>query len=459
MPFSWWRRKAAPSTIEQIDIARWNFLLGEALNLHPNREFRLEFATQYINAASQDLETLIGKLHQTSRPDASTMQVAFEHSISSSLVFEASVGLNKSSKPRIQFSTGLLLALDDLFLRLCCNRNFFGRDYHLESKSTDNRVWDGCECLWPTRAKGYRPAMRYYDYTHEPTVHHPNQQSEETILSVFNSGFPYGDRERLNLAMGMVQIAVLWILMHEEAHYFNGHVHYFRQSWRVTGREAPSQFDETSGRTHETFSRLHHQTLEWQADRSATYATLDVALRQEGLIGCLPKYCRESPRWVLRYILTAIGCIQLLFHKARLSAKSEGAYPSCRTRLASALFGARSKLYIKKHLKPKNIRFRFSEMDYVNAVCGTLFDLAAAEEAAACDSESAEPAAPGAHSLCFVDGEENVEEICAAMLNPDSASRQVDALWLEELRKLVEVHETELFAKLKPFREMSGNPL
>ncbi len=162
------------------------------------------------------------------------------------------------------------------------------------------------------------------------------QNNPAESLARFFSGVPLDDNERVELADFMFQTAFLWLLIHEESHYYSGHVH-FRAATNKDAMMGERQI-------HSGLPGRANKVFEWQADDSATGGVLDVLSKKDNLEK-LPRYCRGNKIWLLRLIQVSIGCALLVIHKTRHRYGVDDHYPSIPTRLASIFVSSYRRLF------------------------------------------------------------------------------------------------------------------
>ncbi len=135
----------------------------------------------------------------------------------------------------------------------------------------------------------------------------------------------------------MFHVGVLWLMMHEEGHYCEGHLLYRRElmgAFRLSPRVS-----EVGGMTGPGQDLVVEKVMEWQADRSATRAVIDVVHASE-LLAMLPRCCPRDALTLRRLSLTAIGCVVLVMDKARQIYGQSATYPTLRTRLLGVILAA-----------------------------------------------------------------------------------------------------------------------
>lgn len=286
---------------------------------------QLEQWHQYREAADADFLDVLSALHQMSRPwdQIYTHQMAFR--LTGALQFGADSYTPGRVEAPVDISLGAMLALDDFFVRLACHGGFF-------SSGLDGPWWSGCQCFWAGRGNDCLPFTRYYDYQLRINA----GAIWQTWLSGYFFGIPL-DKGRQALARFMFHVGVLWLMMHEEGHYCEGHLFYRRE---LMGAFRPgSRVSEVGGMTGPGQDLMVEKVMEWQADRSATRAVIDVVHASE-LLAMLPRCCPRDALTLRRLILTAIGCVVLVMDKARQIYGQSATYPTLRTRLLGVILTA-----------------------------------------------------------------------------------------------------------------------
>ncbi len=293
------------------------------------RSKQLSFLERYSSQSLQDFLEMMDTIIAVSRLDSLSRsaldQLTYE--IRPDPDFTAYVGV-PGDKARVSLSIGLLHSLEDLFYRLVVNKDFFSFDITRNGA----RLWNGCQNLWFHRCPGGEPTVRFQDYT--PVL---DEKDRGPAASCYFIAVPVDDAERVKLARFMVTTSLMWILLHEETHYFQGHLH--------LGVEK-NLFNSTLGMSESTSyapvsSAPICKALEWHADRDATHGVIDL-LYQPTLLQYIPNYVVDHrEHWLLRAIMTAIGSTMLLFQRSQyLTGGTSPLHPTPRTRILSLGFQA-----------------------------------------------------------------------------------------------------------------------
>lgn len=327
-------------------------------------------AERYSEVASDDLTDLLGHLFKNSRPaDIAYPNDRLALCADPSLEFRAFVEPWKAQEAeggQITISTGVLLAMDDLFYRLGATQSFFNS----RPFSNEEELWSGGECLWPSRG-GYgddsrsipSPPIRYFDYSiaqiHDQEIQHALDDKCASYLSLFYSGIPTAEHRRL-LAHNMVGIAMKWLLLHEESHFAEGHLGVFDR----VGTGIQIDADSVSKR----------KAMEWQADRSATEGSFDLIWSNFDSLEyqTFPRSLRDDEKieFCLRFLLSSVGTVMLLFRYVEVMLGASNLYPSAHTRLTGLYFA------VAKSVQQRNpASYNVTQHDLVRAIAGSLDDM------------------------------------------------------------------------------------
>jgi hypothetical protein len=276
-----------------------------------------------------------------------------------------------SSPPNIVLTLGLFWALDDLVTRIVCLQGF-APALHEEISIEANFVAN--ETLAIDNDLEISPVVRFFDYA-------PLQRSgtvQTTVLSRFFTAVPL-TAERKALAQILLRIGLLWVILHEESHHVLGHLRYRRG---MPGADQDSAIHEGADGDLTGLANFS-KVCEWQADRDATRGVLDVVIRP-AVIAELPVRFR-SPKSLLRLVMVAIGCVVLLFDRARLIRRSMGSdehgssHPTERTRFLAAMVHVRGQ---NEHWEAAGRLRGLTSDDVDAALLGATRDLAVANRPA-----------------------------------------------------------------------------
>ncbi len=284
------------------------------------------FDTNFLQISSSEAEFLLSSLISRSRYDSSDKSYPAQKlmlKLDENLEFDASVSPQNSKEIIISISKGLYFSLQDVFLRLMCSMDFFSNDpdHH------DKQLWLGCTCMWPISSSAYLPSNRFLNYN---LIKTNNLFSNTDRSFAFFSGIPF-DEDRLYLADFFLEVGMCYVLLHEEAHYSNGHLGWYKE---IYGLFSINEGKKSDPRIE--INRYERQALEWQADRTAVRGTIDTFFYRKYSLQ-LPDYCsRASTEWLLRALLVSIATVMFIMQKKAVHGAESNFYPSVKTRLFSA---------------------------------------------------------------------------------------------------------------------------
>jgi len=228
----------------------------------------------------------------------------FLYTVNNSLKLGASITpFDNYNKITINFGT--LWSLEDLFLNLTCNEEFFSY-----SKSGE-KLWHGAEII------NYTPK---YDGMND--------------MSVLGSNFNLmtTDRDRLILVGLLMNIAITYLIIHEETHYDAGHIDFMGSAAKHF-----NGIDEVNTRVPNS-SRDLMTAMEWEADYFATRGVWEV-FNHEYFYPKLPGYCEGNEEaWMARAVVSAIGALNIMQERYRIMLSMQSLHPSPKCRLISALY-------------------------------------------------------------------------------------------------------------------------
>jgi hypothetical protein len=154
-----------------------------------------EVANYYRSFLKSDIQNTIPQIKKATRFTNSTAKetMNLNFTCNDSLILDAFATIEDSSNVKLATSQGLWQSFDDLFFRLCCNRDFFSKDA-LEEKY----FWSGCKCLWMNKGI-WSPFYRYFDYRSNLTALPENFENSPDSnllhsLSYFFRGRPGGNK-------------------------------------------------------------------------------------------------------------------------------------------------------------------------------------------------------------------------------------------------------------------------
>jgi hypothetical protein len=216
------------------------------------------------------------------------------------LTAQATGEIGPSGAFEIELAMGLMLALDDLLLRACSSRDFFSIDAVQQNAS----LWKGCHCLLPFGISAVRPVARFFDYNLAPHVEGNKGGNGSWLYAVYSS-YPM-DAERRKVADQMFQLALSWLIAHEDSHYTNFHLELLHH---------PGFREDRENSNIPSFDKM----AEWQADRDAALAVLDLVFNPTNL-ATLPSYITlNHEAWLARLAANAASCIFLIAENALIN--------------------------------------------------------------------------------------------------------------------------------------------
>jgi len=285
------------------------------------------FSDNYAVASYLDFGDICRWLFLISRPDHKRAHdTHFNLALSDSVQLDAYASPGRL--PTIALTLGLFWALDDLVSRLVCLEGFApapNEEIAIEANFVEGDTFVVGNDLEVS------PAARFSDYA-------PRRRAgpvRVTALSRFFTAIPLS-AERKAVAQLIVRVGLLWVLLHEEAHHVLGHISY-QQGMLGANQDSTihdAADDQIAGDAN--FSKV----CEWQADRDATRGVLDVVIRP-AVVDDLPARFR-SPQSLMRLVMVAVGCVILLFDRARLlrralnTTEHGSTHPTERTRYLAA---------------------------------------------------------------------------------------------------------------------------
>lgn len=338
-----------------------------------------ESLSNYLEAALEDSKILLDRLHAMSRYSVPTAYLHnLQISVSDYLSFDAFICTSSPKEVQIVLSLGIFLALEDLFWRLASSMDFFSFDPSKGDQSKgSSRQWHGCECFWLIGGV-WSPNHRYYDYRiaqdFEKLFDMRLEQIRNSFLSAFHSSIPF-EPARLILSSFMVDVGILWILMHEEAHYTQGHLALLESIYgddfsKLMLGEIDLQNEDT-----DSIPLNILKAMEFQADCVAAHAIVDIFCREEvPITTVIPDYCDNKLVWFLRLLFVAVGGTVLILQKAHSINGSSENYPLPLTRLTTIF-----RYVIDRVKDPSKIACKmfadFSDFDFNCSITGALDDL------------------------------------------------------------------------------------
>lgn len=280
----------------------------------------------FLSSCLIDFENEITYLSTISRP-VEYHNFVIDYKIVPDLRFDASINLTGPISALTKINLGTWIALQDLFYRMCSNETFFSYG----NENPEKRLWTGCQCIW-TKIEGMQPRSRFSDYRISESWGDPRHEH----VGHFFETIPYGDPERMKLAQMLTRTAVLWIILHEEGHFLDGHLAYLNIDCGLTFSEAVIEEAAASEGVNRSDEKLRRY-FEFSADRTATNGVFDILFMDEK-IEALPSYCRDEPeKWLFRLLVVAIGSVLQVLQKSHNRTNTIGFYPNSKARFAAAM--------------------------------------------------------------------------------------------------------------------------
>jgi hypothetical protein len=365
-----------------LPTSRFDLLFSEIGRIQKGERPGTQFGTDYIASAASDYTPLVKTLSARSKFDNPKYQPTSALSLhtSDSLTFDAYAQMEPDgTSTTFVVSLGLLFAIEDLFIRACCNHSFFSFDFR-----SYEEIWPGCDCLW-LRGGFSVPYTRFYDYRQQVLSPLGGEDAEgpylASQLSGFFTGIPF-DNVRWHLSQILTKIALTYVLVHEEAHYWEGHLHFMNKTHGLL------RMSEAAGHGIPGDAELL-KLLEWQADRHAARGALDVWFRPK-MLPALPGIYGGSREWLLRLIMTAVASVTLIFHKVQSIYGSSTKYPQPRSRAITTMRYCLEKFQCREEELMPGMTPLPQEAQ-VLALAGTLRDLGVVSELLFSEHDLADP--------------------------------------------------------------------
>ena len=326
-----------------------------------DHQFNRNSYSEYLVALNDDFRNVADWAWDVSRPNTPKFYRSEpQFSIIPSFRFEANIREGEENRAMINISEGVCLSLMDLFYRSCSNSLFFSFEGN-ENEANEVQLWKGCSCFWSSFVSDKNPPIRFYDYQITPMF---EDHSLKKNMGHFLEAAPIADRDRMQTARLMSWISLVWIILHEESHYAEGHTNYLKKFMGVS----TASLDGKLPPKDEAFPDLSdYRSMELAADQIATCAIFDIFFT-EGYIQYLPDYCRGNPEWLFRLLVTSIGgTLQIIQRSHHYNGTSE-LYPSTHTRLASLITEA-----INQSQKTRHAQFLNEQLAFSKALATSIF--------------------------------------------------------------------------------------
>jgi len=310
----------AASAIHAIPIA--SFLEADHFASTFKRRTSL---SSFLNDASYFFREWLRDVHTQSRfegVEGDSLETSYN--VLPELEFGAEVHILSEKEITVNVNLGVLFCLQDLALRACSAETFFNphpgdHDFEL--------AWQGSRCRAPLQT--FPPRLRYWDYSTtgpqidprlfdiwQATGTTPKSSEDIPWIGRFIRKAP-ADPERLELAVAMMHVALTWIVLHEEAHFRQGHLLYRERS----RREDPNFI----------YTPDMSRAFEFQADKDATDGVASIFFRSIWH-QALPDYARRDWSWLMRFVSTAVGLAIIAMDIGRRRYGQVEYYPEPRTR-------------------------------------------------------------------------------------------------------------------------------
>ncbi len=292
--------------------------LSEAIGL-AYHERSLFSHTTFRDSAKETLEKVFVQIYENSRfsdPNLAAQDpLRLSFSADEDLEFDVYCEPDDDDKHdlEIHISTGALHALNDLSMRALSAEDFLN-EYIDESKNLMR--WQGCRTIEAEPIA--EPKYRYYDYNASVNAEEMEAFIHGGYIGTYFKKIPL-DENRSHLGRVLVDIALSFLVLHEESHYREGHFSYDREL-SAHGKD----LDPTT-----------NKVLELQADKHAAAGVFEIFY--------LPNYSKSAldswpigQRGLFRVILTGIAlAIVVLLRKEKIHGRDKY-YPSPLTRFGMA---------------------------------------------------------------------------------------------------------------------------
>lgn len=451
-----------------VEINNGRFLFLNKKTEESAKEKELLKRNEYLNTVYNDLEIILSDIKDISKHENEEIlpfPYEINYSISKDVFFDVTIKQQDVEKIiDIEVTIGSFLIIEDLIYRAGCNKDFFSFDV----EKNNERQWKGTNCFWFYRYGIFQPESRYYDY-------HQKEGANLTgsFLSSFFNAIPLEDNNRIKVINFIIKIELTWVLMHEEGHHIEGHLLYEKE--RVNSNKPLSEMDYIG------INNLEHKTIEWEADRSATHAVIDIFFKDD-FFDKLPCYCGNNRvGWLLRLILISIGSTALIFQKAQYEYSTDtSGYPNIKTRLVSSFIHAIARI---NENTEKNWEYTIL-IDFKNtntlklietSILGALDDLNTLsilinEESHLniWSNDGDPPKINKGQPVGILDSIQETKNTASIILNilfPYIFSKEVSYDlssmsddWFPDWKEIVNYHNHVLYNKLKPYRSVVTQP-
>jgi hypothetical protein len=240
---------------------RWDYWLNKQIPQHD--------ISEYLILAERHLQSLIS-FHRNSFNESYRRRAeSFNVEVSTELNVSATAK-NENGYYKIAISLGTILSLEDLNHSLLSDKKTILGLCKGESSSEIEHVQFPFNKIYDHN--------RFYDYSdviHNIKVKNANITSASFIPVLFKA-LPISSF-RQKMADLMTDLGLYWILCHEEAHIYLGHVRYIESSLNAYS-ETEISFSELISSLSDRKSPRHRQSAELEADINATTKLIDYFL-------------------------------------------------------------------------------------------------------------------------------------------------------------------------------------
>lgn len=332
--------------------------------------------SEYIAATKSYLINYFDELQKRSRYQGIEDDFSLQSEIVDDLQFMVQAGYkeeNGSENVSVKFSMGSYLAIQDISLRALCSQNFYNP---LSGDSEYRMRWRGSQVKSPP--KFFEPEQRYLNYaqTIGAVDNRISDIYEQSGFSTEDLGkLPWAggildrvpiDEDRLTLAAHMQHVSMMFMFLHEECHYRQGHLPFLKNDWQNYSSEEQIQIS---------------RCFEYQADKDACQGILELFI-DKSFQEMLPSYARKDLSWLIRIVLTSLGLCFLLAEIDRRKLGECEYYPRPLTRLFGVFKAIQGMMLIKQTYREFSYGIfgrRLTEAQFlgqcVRAFTGALWDL------------------------------------------------------------------------------------
>lgn len=370
------------------------------------------------------------------------------------LTFNAFAEINPYSRQATySLNKGLIYGLDDLFMRSACNAGFFSEDF------SRIKVWNGTTCLFPIGM--IFPKYRYLDYQIVERTHQRLESEKEltTELNYLYSGIPYGDISRMELANKFSLISMFWVLFHEEAHYWLGHLIFQDKNEFDVKSEYVFSEDKVSIQNSDL-----NKIMEWEADRMAIRSLTSNLLSDIFNPRIEYRSVKEMNDLCMniRLVATACGAVTILFQKNRMLNGNTDFYPKSQTRLLTIFYTIieKCKVWFKPFYKTNSeINLVIKEIVYKSFLDLYVIEQIITEDTVFEDgivrTDIEKEGKKNIGYITFFRSKEELEELINSLIyNKRPNDSKLDNVWTNELIEIVNYYEPKFRNMFRKYRKM-----